>query len=95
MVARLKLKEIDGRAPPGVKHIAALCSLQQPGKGWWCLNIVLAVRKTVTPAACREILMRLLLSRQSKDPGGQTRPGYRNMEAMLQWTACSHAPKSI
>ena len=31
MVARLKLKEIDGRAPPGVKKIPQrLCSVKRP-----------------------------------------------------------------
>ena len=34
MVARLKLKEIDGRAPPGVKKAAALRP-KAAREGWW------------------------------------------------------------
>ena len=44
MVARLKLKEIDGRAPPGVKPVPqSLCAEKQPpaGGGRWCAYILL------------------------------------------------------
>jgi hypothetical protein len=34
MVARLKLKEIDGRAPPGVNR-SQLCAEKQPEKVRW------------------------------------------------------------
>jgi hypothetical protein len=37
MVARLKLKEIDGRAPPGVNIARQLCSEKHPERVVVCL----------------------------------------------------------
>ena len=54
MVARLKLKEIDGRAPPGVKQqrSAPKSSLIRVGG---CFKILVGF-KLVTPSNCGDIL---------------------------------------
>jgi hypothetical protein len=46
MVARLKLKEIDGRAPPGVKNSTWpwLCSRKQPERVRGVPSLVLKIK---------------------------------------------------
>ena len=88
MVARLKLKEIDGRAPPGVNslqhaavallHIAARRGFG--GRSWRMpnANASLLSRKA-TPSNCGKPLKRSLQSRRPKGGGGQVNSlGYWN-----------------
>ena len=49
MVARLKLKEIDGRAPPGVNKATQLCSEKHPERGVVCLECIVLVRNGNIP----------------------------------------------
>jgi hypothetical protein len=79
MVARLKLKGIDGRAPPGV-NIAARRSVSalksEARKGWRLTSPSL---RCATCSNCGKPLKLRLPSRFSKDVGGQVnRLGYGN-----------------
>ena len=73
MVARLKLKGIDGRAPPGVNHRQQpqrLCSIKPPERVRWCPPFVL-VPVGAMHSNCGESLKPKLPSRLSKEVGGQ------------------------
>ena len=49
MVARLKLKEIDGRAPPGVNKATQLCSEKHPERGGGVPRYIVLVRNGNIP----------------------------------------------
>jgi hypothetical protein len=73
MVARLKLKEIDGKAPPGVTAVT-LRLKASPEEGRWCPQR--ASRSAATPPNCGEPLKLQLPSPPPKGVGGQVDPGY-------------------
>ena len=82
MVARLKLKEIDGRAPPGVStaNAAALLRIAARKGGWvpWRPpNQVLATSSTVaTPSNCGDLLKPPATKPAPNGVGGRvSRPG--------------------
>ena len=53
MVARLKLKEIDGRAPPGVNRSRfALPYTASPSRVWWCCTQSLVTSPVATSSNC-------------------------------------------
>ena len=67
MVARLKLKGIDGRAPPGVKYIALAPVAGKPAASW-----VVCKHNSATPSNCWNLLKPLhtkLLPERVQWPG--------------------------
>lgn len=91
MVARLKLKEIDGRAPPGVN--AAALRRKAARKGGWPLKVLVPDRGA-TSSNCGDLL-KLLPPRLLRKAGRSTRVtplGKVKAQKMLQWTIRSQTP---
>jgi hypothetical protein len=85
MVARLKLKEIDGRAPPGIKPHPLFLKAARKGSVVCLARAKPLVAPAATPSNCGELLKLSL-------PAGAERPGLGHNVRDVQWMIRNQSP---